>query len=141
MVRPTKRTAPGPIVNNVRHYSTRWRLQKASEGSKELSVRVGEKLGIPAKEANSLLKIIGLEMCQMAYEGWIFSFPNFATFWTYLSPVRFRFNVSAENKHLSGGNKRLNFLEHTSLIKYLKQSKKDYSNEVVPISRPKQDAK
>jgi len=106
---------------------TRW----VENGTRELSGRIASRMGITQKEAYSLLRMIGLEMTQMAFEGWIFAIPNFCMFWTYVTIRKERLNFTKKDLQMSGGNVRIKSTENSAVKRKLREINKDKHNETI----------
>lgn len=125
----------GPLDKPWNKQKASLRVRWAQQGAKELASRVAKQMGIPTSEAYSLLRMIGLEMTQMAFEGWVFSIPNFMIFWTYKTDMRNRHNVTANKSGLTGGNIRVNATEISACRLKLRTLTKEDKDETVPDER------
>lgn len=134
MVKTTREL--GPLQGSWDRVPIRDRVRWAAEGHSELSGRIAKRLSITKKDAKNILRIVGQESADMAHEGWIFSIPYLAIFWTYITRMQ-KSHLRGYEGQMLGGNQRLRMKESASLKKKIRKEKDSETN---ANTETKQDA-
>jgi hypothetical protein len=112
----------GPLEKPYNRYPVIMRSRWQTEGTRELSRRIANRLSLSNKDAMNILRVVGQESGDMAYEGWVFSIPFLATFWQTVTSLR-KVHLKGYEGQIFGNNKKAKSEQSAILKRRFKEEK------------------